>query len=63
MKMTNPDIYTELEDLFDQLLSLQEFKYIPTQVYRDMRKLMMISYERGYSKGGYDTHMKYAGTD
>lgn len=61
--MTNPDIYTELEDLFDQLLSLQEFKYIPTQVYRDMCKLMKISYERGYSKGEYDTHMKYAGTD
>jgi hypothetical protein len=61
--MNNADIYKELEDLLDQLQALAEQNSITVPVWNDMRKLMMISYERGYSKGEYNTHMKYAGTD
>ena len=61
--MNNADIYKELEDLLDQLQALAEQNSITVPVWNDMRKLMMLSYERGYSKGEYDTHMKYAGTD
>jgi hypothetical protein len=56
-------IFYEIPELLDQLDALMEFYPLPTQVVRDMKKLMVLSYEKGYSKGEYDTHMKYAGTD
>jgi hypothetical protein len=55
--------FKEIPELLDQLDALSEFHPLPTAVWRDIRKLMFLSYDKGYSKGGYDTHMKYAGTD
>jgi len=55
--------FEEIPELLDQLDALMEFYPLPTAVWRDIRKLMILSYDKGYSRGGYDTHMKYAGTD
>jgi hypothetical protein len=55
--------FKEIPELLDQLDALMETYPLPTVVWRDIRKLMFLSYDKGYSKGGYDTHMKYAGTD
>jgi len=55
--------FKEIPELLDQLDALSEFHPLPTVVWRDIRKLMFLSYDKGYSKGEYDTHMKYAGTD
>ena len=48
--MTNAEIYKELEDLLDQLQALAEQNSITVPVWNDMRKLMMISYERGFRR-------------
>jgi hypothetical protein len=55
--------FKEIPELLDQLDALMETYPLPTVVWKDIRKLMFLSYDKGYSKGGYDTHMKYAGTD
>ncbi len=55
--------FEEIPELLDQVDALMEFYPLPTQVGRDIKKLMILSYDKGYSRGGYDTHMKYAGTD
>jgi hypothetical protein len=55
--------FEEIPELLDQVDALMEFYPLPTQVWRDIKKLMILSYDKGYSRGGYDTHMKYAGTD
>ena len=56
-------IFYEIPELLDQVDALMEFHPLPTAVWRDIRKLMVLSYEKGYSKGEYDTHMKYASYD
>jgi hypothetical protein len=62
--MTDQQKYTELEELLDQVQALGEFGYITNSaVIMDIRKLLVMSYTKGYSKGEYDTHMKYAGHD
>jgi hypothetical protein len=55
--------FEEIPELLDQVDALMEFYPLPTAVWRDIKKLMILSYDKGYSRGGYDTHMKYAGTD
>ena len=53
-------IFYEIPELLDQVDALMEFYPLPSQVGKDIKKLMVLSYEKGYSKGEYDTHMKYA---
>jgi hypothetical protein len=47
--------YKELEELLDQVQALGEFGYITNSAtIMDIRRLLVMSYTKGYSKGAYD---------
>ncbi len=57
-ELTQKQIFYEIPELLDQLDALMEGYPLPSPVWKDIRKLMILSYDKGYSKGVSDTHMK-----
>ena len=49
--MTEEQKFKEIPELLDQLDALSEFYPLPTAVWKDIRKLMFLSYDEGYTKG------------
>ncbi len=44
-------IFYEIPELLDQLDALMEFYPLPSPVWKDIKKLMVLSYDKGYSEG------------
>lgn len=49
-------IFNEIPELLDQLDALMEFYPLPSPVWKDIRKLMILSYDKGHRDGYDDGH-------